>query len=294
MRLSSPHPTAFGWNAPLPLAANELADVMLGLTQQQVVTAADDIRVGIIRWRLGRLLAWQDIKQRYRRSTLGPIWLTLTSGIQMLVMGVMSSFLFNTPIDKSLPYVCAGGLFWALITNTVNEGGMLFLAAAGYITQIKICYTTFFVQIIIRNVIVFLHSFVIYICVALYYSVAPSMALLLWPVAFALVLVCIEWIVLIVSIISARYRDTPLIVQNIFTVLFWLTPVMYFPEQLGGKARLIEFNPLAHMIELLRAPLLGGYPSLGNWLVCIGVAIFGWAMAFLFFARFRSRIVFWL
>lgn len=267
---------------------------MFGLTRRQVDLACADLVAGIVGWRLGALFAWQDIKQRYRRSTLGPIWLTLSSGIQMLVMGTMSSLLFNTPVHKSLPYVCAGGLFWALITSTINEGGTLLISVSSYITQIKISFSTFFTQILIRNTIVFAHSFIIYVFVAVYFGVIPGLGIVLWPLAILLNLICIAWMVVIVSIVSARYRDIPMIVQNMFTFLFWLTPIMYFPEQLGKNGFILEFNPLTHMIAIMRDPLLG-YPSnLVNWGVCIGIAVCGWGTAFLLFARFRGRIVYWL
>ena len=285
----------FAWsNRPCGARRIQWTFSMMGLTRRQIVRAADDMYVGIIGWQLGRLFAWQDIKQRYRRSTLGPIWLTLSTGIQVLVMGIVSGFLFNTPMEKSLPYVCVGGLFWGLITNTINEGGTLFISTSSYITQIKICYTTFFIQIIFRNAIVFFHSFVIYILVALYFSIVPSIDIILWPAALLLNLICIESMVIIVSIISARYRDIPMIVQNVFTLLFWLTPIMYFPDQLGSHGKLVNFNPITHLIAIVRDPLLGGRPTLSDWLICICLAVVGWIVAFLFFARFRSRIVFWL
>ena len=54
---------------------------MIAVTHGQIVAAGMDLQEGVRDWRLSRLLAWQDIKQRYRRSTLGPLWLTLSSGI---------------------------------------------------------------------------------------------------------------------------------------------------------------------------------------------------------------------
>jgi homopolymeric O-antigen transport system permease protein len=267
---------------------------MFGLTQRQLVAAADDIHTGIVGWRLGRLLAWQDIKQRYRRSTLGPIWFTLSSGVQTLIMGVMMSFLFDAPIEKAVPYVTAGVLFWSLITTMIAEGGTLFIASSSYLTQVKISFTTCFLQITFRNAIIFAHNFVIYIIVAAYFYVIPGWSILLWPLSLMLSLICITWIVIVVSIVSVRYRDIPMIVQNIFVLLFWLTPLMYFPEQLGQRGQIIYYNPFTHLIALVRAPLLGEAPSANDWLVCIVMAIVGWIVALLLFARFRNRIVYWL
>ena len=182
---------------------------MSAVTWVQVDAAVADMRSGIAAWRLSRLLAWQDIKQRYRRSTLGPIWLTLSSGVQMLTMSMLTSFLFNAPIQKSVPFVCAGMLFWGLITQMINEGATLFVSTSSYITQIKRPFTIFVVQVIWRNAIVAAHNAVIYILVAVIFVVIPSSSIFLWPFGFILDMICMSWMVLICAIVSARYRDIP-------------------------------------------------------------------------------------
>jgi ABC-type polysaccharide/polyol phosphate export permease len=267
---------------------------MHSLTMEQVNAAVLDLRSGILAWRLSRLLAWQDIKQRYRRSTLGPIWLTLSSGIQMLTMSFLSSFLFNSSVERSLPFVCAGMLFWGMITQMINEGANLFLTTSSYITQIKRPLTIFVIQVIWRNVIIAAHNAVTYIVIACIFVVIPSPSILLWPLGFALVLVCMSWIVLVSAVVSARYRDVPVIIQNILSIVFWFTPLMYFPQQLGAKRYLAEYNPFTHIVALLRGPLIGEAPSLNDWLVVLAITVVGWIGTFLFFARFRARIVYWL
>jgi homopolymeric O-antigen transport system permease protein len=62
---------------------------MLDLTRRQVVQAKDDIFEGVVKWRVWNLLAWQEIKQRYHRSTFGPFWLTLSMGVQIVAIGVV-------------------------------------------------------------------------------------------------------------------------------------------------------------------------------------------------------------
>jgi ABC-type polysaccharide/polyol phosphate export permease len=103
---------------------------MLSLTLSQLDTAIDDFRTGVLSWRLSQFLAWQDVKQRYRRSTLGPIWLTLSFGIQILTMGILSSFLFTLPVSKSLRFISAGMLLWSFVTQMLTDGAGLFVSAA--------------------------------------------------------------------------------------------------------------------------------------------------------------------
>lgn len=149
-------------------------------------------------------------------------------------------------------------------------------------------------QIVWRNVIILGHNFVIYIVIALIFAVRPSISILLWPIGLLLVLASVSWMALVAGIIAARFRDVPMIIQSIFNVLFWLTPLVYYPEQLGEARYLADFNPFTHLMALLRSPLLGETPSPTDWLVTLAVVILGWAGTFLFFARFRSRVVYWL
>jgi len=267
---------------------------MLALNPSQLAAAINDVSTGLASWRLSQFLAWQDIKQRYRRSTLGPIWLTLTFGVQMLTMGFLSSFLFGAALSKSLPYVCAGMLLWSMIRQTITEGAALFVTTSRFITQIKCPLTVFLMQAILRNVIVTGHNAVIYILLAIILAVTPGPGILLLPLGFGLVVICLSWIVLVTAVISARYRDVPLMIDNILSIAFWFTPLMYFPEQLGQRRFLADYNPFTHMIAVVREPLLGGAPSLNDWLVVLALTVLGWAGTFLFFARYRARIVYWL
>jgi lipopolysaccharide transport system permease protein len=86
-----------------------------------------------------------------------------------------------------------------------------------------------------------------------------------------------------------------MIVTNLFTALFWLTPVLYEIDQLGGTMqRIVSYNPLYHIVEVFRGPLLLEVPTATNWLVALGTAIAGWLVLILLFARTRARIPYWL
>ena len=185
-------------------------------------------------------------------------------------------------------------LFWGMISQTINDGTYLFLSTSSYLIQIKRPLTLFVVQAIWRNMIVLAHNSVIYIVIAIIVVVIPGPGLLVWPLGFVLDLLCLSWMVLFVAIVSVRYRDVPVIIQNILGIIFWFTPLMYFPEQLGSKQYIVEYNPITHMIALLRAPLIGSAATVEDWFVTLSVAVLGWIGTFLFFARFRARVVYWL
>jgi lipopolysaccharide transport system permease protein len=154
----------------------------------------------------------------------------------------------------------------------------------------------YLLQVVWRNIIVGAHTIVIFFVVAFLFGLYPSPTYLLVIPGLALFLINSVWMAGVVAILSTRFRDIPLIISNAFMALFWLTPVIYELDQLGSTTmrKLISFNPLYHMLEVFRAPLLLAAPTAANWLVTIATAVVGWVFLFLLYARTRRRIPFWL
>jgi ABC-type polysaccharide/polyol phosphate export permease len=94
--------------------------------------------------------------------------------------------------------------------------------------------------------------------------------------------------------LSARFRDIPPLFANLIQMAFFVTPIMWRPEALGRSTIIAEANPLYHLIEILREPLLGGAPGIDNWLVVIGFTVVNLGIAYLLYARLRWRIPYWL
>src|SRR5215212_1590274 len=67
--------------------------------------ALSDFSNGLAMWPLWMRLGWNDILQRYRRSMLGPFWLTASMAIMVIALGVLYAALFNVPVDRLLPYL---------------------------------------------------------------------------------------------------------------------------------------------------------------------------------------------
>lgn len=103
------------------------------------------------------------------------------------------------------------------------------------------------------------------------------------------------WIALLLALLSARFRDVPQLVANVVQVLFFLSPVLWKADMLTPEKRFIaDFNPFYHLIELVRGPLLGGPINLTNWVVSLALLFLGSLATFYLFAKFRSRVPYWL
>ena len=268
--------------SPLPPAASQTEVALLDLVQ------------GARAHHLWGLLGWQDIRRRYRRSILGPFWITISLGVFVAALGTLYGALLKVELAEYVPYLALGFIVWTLISNMLTDGCTVFTAAEGIIKQVNQPLSVHLCRILWRSFIIFCHNAVIFVVVAVLFSVWPGVTgLLALP---GLVLVCLNgaWAGLLLGIVSARFRDLPPLVESIMRVAFFLTPIIWMPSLLPGRGVLLEFNPFFHLLELVRAPMLGQLPGLVSWLAVAGITLGGWLVTFVMFRRYRRRIAYWI
>jgi ABC-2 type transport system permease protein/lipopolysaccharide transport system permease protein len=257
-------------------------------------TLGSDLCDGFCAWPMWSSLGWDDIRRRYRRSVLGPLWITASMGILVGALGIIYSRVFHTDIKTYLPFLCVGFVIWGFISSSVSECCLAFIESASIIKQAKIPFSIHILRVIWRNFIVCLHTFIIFVPVAILFGIEPHFTTLLaLPGLLFVCLNCI-WVGLVVAILSTRFRDVPLIVANVLQVAFFCTPIMWEPSALGVHPLMAEINPLYHLIELVRAPLLGQRPEPQSWLIAAAMIAIGSITAIALFRRVSQRIVYWL
>jgi homopolymeric O-antigen transport system permease protein len=260
---------------------------------QQLRMALLDVASGLARWPLWMRLGWNDILKRYRRSVLGPFWLTASMGIMVAALGVLYANLFNTPIQDFLPFLCVGLLVWNLISSFLVEGGSLFSSAESFIKQVRLPFSVYVYQSTWSKLIIFTHNLVIYIFVLAYFGIWPGATVLLAIPGLLLILGNGAMATLSIGVMSARFRDIPQFVNSIVQILFFVTPIMWKPELLKDP-RWLDFNPFYYLVEIVRRPLLGTVPSLRDYGIVLLVTILNLVFSGAIFVRFRSRIAYWL
>ena len=257
--------------------------------------ARDDLVHGIGNFWIWGILAWQDIRLRYRGSILGPFWLSLSMAIMIATLGIIYSTILRQPIGAYLPFLTLGLLFWTFISSVLTEGCTCFIGAETVIRQVAMPHTTHVCRTVCRNLIVLAHNAVVYVIVAWLFAVPLSGRMLLVLPALALQLVNGVWVCLLLGMICARFRDVVPIVASVIQIIFFTTPILWLPGSLGGQHQwIIDWNPFYAIIEIARAPLLGQPASPWLWLMASAVAIAGSVATFFFFARFRARIPYWV
>jgi ABC-type polysaccharide/polyol phosphate export permease len=141
---------------------------------------------------------------------------------------------------------------------------------------------------------VFLHTIVIFVPVAIYFKIMPDWNTFLAIPGLVLVIVNVTWVAATLAIVSTRYRDIQPIVGTVVQLMMFATPIMWTVGSLGNATIVAEVNPIYHLIEIVRSPMLGAAPELLSWLVACGLAVAGSVLATFLLVRKSRRIVFWL
>ena len=103
------------------------------------------------------------------------------------------------------------------------------------------------------------------------------------------------WITMLLGLTCLRFRDVQQVVTSLIQVSMFVTPIFWPIDQLKGTRRMVfvEMNPLYHLVQIVRAPLLGQMPSALSYAVVILVAVVGWALTYFLFKQFRKRMAYW-
>lgn len=272
------HGQASAGRAPTRRAASPFADVLAALGA----------------FRIWHLLALQDVRQRYRRSVIGPFWNTLSLAVSVGALSLVFTKIFNQPVEQYLTFLSTGIVFWTLIASLLTESCSAFIQAEGIIKQVNLPLGVHVMRMVWRNLIHFAHHLPPLALLLLYMGVEPGVEALLVVPALALATITAVALGYLLGGLCARFRDISPIVASLVQVAFYVTPVLWQPALLKGHEHLMTYNPLHHFLEILRAPVLGGPVTGESWASAFGITVAVVVVALLFLARYRKRISYWL
>ncbi len=268
-------------------------DIVETAPASQLWLAVKDVSDGLRRWSLWTAFGWQDVRQRYRRSRLGPFWLTLSMGAMVAGVGVLYAGLFKTDVSTYLPLLTTGMVIWGLLSGIITEGCESFISADGIIRQVRVPLSSHALRVVWRNFIIFAHNSVIVLLVLGYYRIWPGWTVILALAGVLLVAINGIWVSVLLGLLSARFRDVPQIVASIVQVAFFLTPVMWSPSQVENS-HWLDLNPFYYFVEIVRAPLLGHFPEFSSLVGAGVVTVVGSLVALGFYSKYRWRIAYWV
>jgi len=267
---------------------------MESTTPRRLNQAIADIGGGLSKTHIWGLLGLHDIKQRYRRSSLGPFWLTISMAIMIGTMGFLYAGLFAQDVSEYLPYLAVGLLIWTFMSTALGEVCLSFIATDQMVKQVKLPLTVHVARVVWRNVLILAHNAVILVPIALWSGKATLLGILSAVFGVFFLAASALFLGLILGIVCARFRDIPQIVTSLTQMAFFLTPILWKPEVLGSRVWMVTANPVFHYIELVRAPIIQGHVPGKSWVICFAVSLGLAVIATLVLARFGRRVAYWV
>lgn len=200
-------------------------------------------------------MAYSDTKARYKRSMLGPLWLTLGAAVGVVGLGLVWSQLLHQERSELIPSLTIGLLLWQFISGCVIESTSTFVKQSQIIRNLQLPFFIHPIQLIVRQSITLAHNLIVLVVVLIIYPQNLGLVSILSIVGFAIVLINLLWISVMLSIIGARFRDVEQIVQALMPIIFFLTPVLYKAGHAGVNQAIIWLNPFTYFITLVRDPI---------------------------------------
>lgn len=250
----------------------------------------DGVRLAPLWWRLGL----DQTASRFQRSILGPFWMACNLLVVAFALAFLVSAMMGVDMSKSYPQVVAGLLAWSLVGTTIAEAQAIFLYNAGLMQSQRLplsFYVFLHAQKAATNFLFQLIAFWLTMLVLRKFAI-PHWTLIP-AVALMLLVVCAQGF--IIAIPSTRFRDVAYMMSYVVQLAFYVTPVFWMADNVSARRRwVVDYNPLAHQVELLRAPLTGHAPAAIDWFWTLGTAGVLTVIAFVLLAKFGKRVVFWL
>lgn len=238
-------------------------------------------------------LAWFDILQRYKRTSIGPLWGVITTGIIILFVGPVYSRLFGQKLEEYFPYVALSYILWNFISTLIQESANSLIASSEYIKHVSWPYPVYFYRCILRNLIVLSHNSIIAVPVLIYYSSVTIAGLGFFFIGLGIVIIMAIGFSMLMGLVCLRYRDIPQLITNFLNMLFFITPVFWSVGMLGDHKWIASINPMYHILEIVRQPLLGGQASIISYMVSVSIAFLLLFFGFMMYKNNRNKLAFW-
>lgn len=231
---------------------------------------------------------------RYRRTLLGPFWLASSTLATAFSLAIVFGGMFGGSISENLPFIMIGVVSWSLAGGVLPELANTFVTGSG-VMQVQKLPVSFHAYLQMSRVLIgFLHQIIglWILLIVLKLAVVPHWHLLL---TLPMLLVTGFFMSIPISMLAVRFRDINYMISFVAQAMFMLTPVFWRRTQVPPRLHwMVDLNPFAHLLEILRQPLMGHPAPTANLMASLAIMAVAGVLCVLSLTFFRRRVVFWL
>lgn len=243
-------------------------------------------------------LALADIRTKYRRSVLGVVWAILFPLAMTLLLTLVMGTLFKSDLGEYAPYIFSGLIFWDFLTGCVIAGCSAVINSETYIKQYVHPVAIYPLRYSIAALINLGFAFVgLVLWILLWRPGNIGYSWLTLPPSFCL-LFLLGWpLAILASFINTRFRDFQQLIVLILQAVWYISPVFIDVKVLRTAKldALVDLNPVYHILNIFRAPILEGeFPSAVSLFYVAASILVAWAAAILVIWRQERKLIFYL
>ncbi len=254
-----------------------------------------DIYLALMMWQAWTILGMQEIRSLYKRSFLGPWWITISLGISIGAMGLLYAKLFHMTLTEYLPYLTNGLISWTLISALIIQSSTIFVVNEGVIRQTNLPFSFYIFRMICKSIITWAHHLIILVFVLICFGKIPDLNILwIFISMFLIIIAAFSWS-LIFGTLCLYFRDLQQIIVSLVQLVFFVTPIFWMPKLLGGTQWILKYNLFYYYIKLSTYPFI--HKSIlddGLLFQTSLITLFTLVIALFIFAKCRSRISYWV
>jgi len=263
---------------------------------QYLLQGLDDLQQSVkypLKW---LYLGYMDVFFRYKRSMLGPFWVTISISVVIFVLSHLWAQILSIDFNFFVSYFAIGYILWHWLSSTVIESSSSMPEFEGLIKQIKIPLSTYLLRVSLRNFLIFLHNCVLIVLVIFIFDNQVNIfefITISLPSIF-LIFISLTSLGVMISIISVRYRDVSSIISFLMQLLFFITPIIWHPDLINKSTAILEYNLIFYWIDVIRQPLLGLEVHENSLLIIFVSSIICILVSAFVIGRYKKNIIYWL
>lgn len=263
--------------------------------RRRYIAGVREMTDGLNAWRVWHLLGTGDLRRRHARSRGGQFWLTLSTAMTILALGLVWSLLWRQPVGGILPYITVAMIFWFMLAGILNDATTAFTVLGSLFVNQRTSLSVAIYALCYRNLIVLAHNAVIIVVVFFTFGIWPSISMLLLVPGLLLNLVFLLSVAYPLAIIGTRFRDTTPLTHSITQVAYFITPVLWKPDFMPADYQWINLvNPFSVFLAILRDPILGNPIAPEIWAVAVAYTAAAAMIALPFVGHYRTRVIYWI
>jgi ABC-2 type transport system permease protein len=244
--------------------------------------------------RILTLLVRRDLKVRYAGSFLGYFWSVLDPLLMSLVFWYIFTQIFHRHVGYPpyILFIVMGQMMFTWFQNGVTNAAKALRAEAQMVRSSAVPRELWVVRVAMSKGYEYVYSLPVPALFALAYHKAPTIGIVMLPVAMFLCFMTVVSLGLILAPLSVLVRDIDRLLPVVLRFLFYCSPVLYSVQDVPAKLRNIAYyNPVAGFLTAARATF---FPQELRWhallISFVSVCVL-FAVGVLTFARYEPQVL---